>query len=98
MRNLKRQLIFGACITLCVGFTWCALSDRPRLSRDNAVRIAEAKLSQDMPGSSSGYHRIAVSYLPDERIWVVSYRVNESGSRCVVHVHDRSGQSQIWLP
>jgi len=68
------------------------------LSRADAIRIAQAKISHDLASSPWNYHRTGVSYLPEDRMWAVSYQQETTGSRCVVEVEDRTGQSRILMP
>lgn len=90
--------MLAVCLTLCLVLSSCALSTGPRLSRANAIRIAQVQVSHAFASSPWNYHRIGVSYLPEDRTWVVIYREAKSGSRCVVHVQDRTGESHIWMP
>jgi hypothetical protein len=98
MKSRKERAIFAVCLTLCLAFSSCAFPAGAFLSRADAIRIAQAKISHDFASSPWNYHRTGVSYLPEDRIWVVSYREGTSGSRCVVEVEDRTGQSRILMP
>src|SRR5437764_1182821 len=98
MKSRKERAICAVCLTLCLALSSCALPPGAHLSRADAIRIAQAKISHDLAGSPWNYHRIGVSYLPEDRMWVVPYQQETTGSRCVVEVEDRTGQSSILMP
>lgn len=100
MRSRKHLATLAVCLTLCLALSSCALSAGAHCSRADAIRIAEVKISylNTRGPVKYNYHRIGVSYLPEDRTWVVIYREAKSGSRCVVHVEDRTGKSVIWMP
>ena len=100
MRSRKERALLAVCLTLCLALSSCAVSAGAHLSRADAIRIAQAKISHASPRAtwSYNYHRIGVSYLPEDRTWVVIYREATSGSRCVVQVHDRTGEIVVLMP
>ena len=100
MRSRKEPAILAVCLTLCLALSSCALPARAHLSRADAIRIAQAQISHVFARGpvKYNYHRIGVSFLPEDRTWVVIYREATSGSRCVVQVQDRTGESVILMP
>jgi hypothetical protein len=98
MKRRREQLIFAMCMVLCFAVSSCSLLPRARLSGVQATRIAQERISHDFVASSWNYRRVRFSYLPEERIWVVSYQEKVSGAKCIVEVDDRTGQSRILIP
>jgi hypothetical protein len=92
------RVVYVIYFGLCVLLSSCGLAERPRLTRDDAIRIAEEKVSHDLAGSPWSYYRISASYLPEDHKWVVAYGTSGSASRFTVDVDDRTRESQIWMP
>ena len=88
-----------ACLTLFLALSSFAESARSHLSRTEAIRIAQKKISHDLGGRPwAHYQRTGASFLPEDRTWAVFYREAKSRSRCTVVVDDRTGQSFIMMP
>jgi hypothetical protein len=85
-------------LTLSVALSLFAGSTRPHLSREEVIRIAQAKIAHDFAGSPWHYQRAAVWYLADDRTWIVSYREKTSRSRCTVQVNDRTRRTLTLMP
>jgi hypothetical protein len=98
MKNKLGRVVSVIYLGLAVVLSSCGLAQAPRLSRSDAIRIAEEKVSHDLAGSPWSYYRISASYLPEGRKWVVAYGTSGSTSRFTVEVDDRTRQSQIWMP
>jgi hypothetical protein len=94
----KQAILAARLTTICLALGSCAFSTAPSRSRADAVRIAEEKIFHDFAGSTWHYRNTGVSYLPEDRTWVISYREETFGSRCVIEVDDRTGQSHVLMP
>jgi len=69
------RLLRGCCVGAFLVFCSIAVAISPRLSRTEAVRIANARVRQDLPKDYVREFRIHFArYFPEERAWTVNYR------------------------
>jgi hypothetical protein len=99
-RITRSRLLRGCCVGAFLAFVSTAVAVSPRLSRAEAVRIADARARQVLHDKYVRNFRIYfVRYLPDDRAWTVNYRsVNNPSLVFFVEVRDSTRKATISMP
>jgi hypothetical protein len=99
-RITRSRLLRGCCIGAFLVFVSIAIAAPPHLSRAEAVRIAHARVRQQLPEDYAREFRVHFArYFPEESAWWVNYRSVKKSSRVFsVQVSDTTREATIWMP
>jgi hypothetical protein len=100
LKRIPPRLLHGCCVVAFLVFLSTATAVPPRLSRADAVRIANARARQVLHDNYVRNFRIySVRYLPAERAWTVNYRsVRNHSLVFFVEVGDSTGAATVSMP